>query len=201
MKWPAFFVFTALLCGGTIGCAETIVTFDELPFQSVDGLLFSRVQFAFLVDGVPSNDAYFASFGPGALTHVTDPSLTGNSVGILSFVFDVPTRVIAFGAALNTASDLTSGLTVALFDASLRPLGVSPVHFTTAPGGLGFSEGHFAYSGAPVSKVVIDFADGPDSFAFDNLVFVVPEPRSVGLLIAGAMVFFVLSSAKYGATN
>jgi hypothetical protein len=49
---------------------------------------------------------------------------------------------------------------------------------TGGEGMLAFSEAWFTYSGTPVSRAVIDFADAPGNFALDNLAFQVPEPGS-----------------------
>jgi hypothetical protein len=58
--------------------AEAQTVDFDLPFQSVDGLSVSRVTFDFKIDGVDSSEAYVGSYGPGTLTTVSDPSLTGD---------------------------------------------------------------------------------------------------------------------------
>ena len=95
--------------------------------------------------------------------------------------FDVPTRIIAFGVALNTADDLVSGAMVELFDAGGNMLASAGIDTTAESGELGFSEGRFSYDSDPVARMVLRFSDSATQFAVDNLVYEVPEPTSVGL--------------------
>lgn len=160
-------------------------TFDELPFQPIDELAFKRVVFDFKVGGIDSLEADYGSFGPGILTFVSDPSLVGNSTGILTIDFDVPTTVVELAVALSTGSSLIPGYTVELFDGSMQSLGIMPVDTVSVSGSLGFSEGMFTYTGAPVIRAVVDFEDSPGSFALDNLTYQVPEPSSLMILVFG----------------
>jgi len=162
------------------------LTFDELPFQPVDGLSFQGVTFGFVVDGAPSTDAFYHSFGPGQLATVQDPSLVGSATGVVTLNFDQPTPLLRFGVALNTADALSPGFRVELFDASLGSIGVVPVDTNATTGPLGFSEALFEHVGAPVGRAVIDFADGPSSFGLDNLTYVrIPEPSTLALICLG----------------
>jgi len=188
-------IFAAL---AQAACAETVMTFDELPFQSVNGLSFVGVTFDFTIDGVDSPDAFYNSFGPGGLAAVEDPSLTGDSAGILRIDFDFPTSLLEFGVALNTGDSLTPGVEVELFDTMMQSLGSTALDTTATLPSEGFSEAHFAYSGEPISRVTLDFADHPGSFALDNLVYIVPEPSMLGLLFAAVL---VLLSRRLGARH
>ena len=165
------------------------LTFDELPFQPVDGLNFQGVTFGFTVDGVDSTDANYNSDGPPDLTYVSAIVLEGDASGILTLDFDVPTSVVSFGVALDTLLDLTPGFIVELFDPTLSSLGVTEV--TTTPL-IEFSEGLFSYSGPLVSRVVMFFNDSEaDRFALDNLTYnsvagnPVPEPGTLLLFGTG----------------
>src|SRR5262245_29125616 len=109
--------FVLLLAAGACAGDLTTITFDELPFQPVDDVQYAGVSFDYKINGVDSADAHYASFGPGTLTYVSDPSLTGNAAGDLTLRFAVPTPILEFGAALNPA-DALSRFTVALFDES-----------------------------------------------------------------------------------
>lgn len=169
--------------------AETVLTFDEVPFQPVDGLTVKDVTFDFKIDGTDSTEAFYHSFGPGTLDYIEDPSLTGDSTGILTMDFAAPTDVLQFAVALNTADDLTPGFTVELFDETLQSLGANSVDTTSVTGVIGFSEGVFAHSGTPVLRAVVDFADAPGSFALDNLTHNVPEPSALLLLSMGILAF------------
>jgi hypothetical protein len=169
---------------GTTAAGAVTLTFDELPFQPVDGLSFQGVTFDFKIGGINSNDAFYNSFGPGTLTTIQDPSFTGNSTGILTLDFDVPTAILQFGAALSTADPLSPGFAVELFDANLQSLGTTNVDTLPAGGALGFSEALFEYTGTPVVRAIVDFADDPGSFAVDNLVFI-PEPSALFMWLMG----------------
>jgi len=162
------------------------VRFDDVPFQPADGLRHAGVTFDYKLGGLDnSTDAFAGSFGPGTLTNVSDPSLTGNSAGILALSLDIPTPVLEFGAALSTADALSPGLTVQLFRSSGELLETRALN-TVSNGVLAFSEGRFTYSGEPISRAVMDFADSPQNFAFYNLVFEVPEPWAASLMMIGS---------------
>lgn len=168
------------------GASATTLTFDELPFQPVNGLSYQGVTFGFTVGGADSNDAFYRSFGPGQLATVQDPSLAGDAAGVLTFDFQRPTATLQFGVALNTADALSPGYSVELFDASLASLGVIPVDMPAPADPLGFSEALFSYDGAPVARAVIDFADGLSSFGLDNLTYQqIPEPSALILTVLG----------------
>src|SRR5262249_7821398 len=46
------------------------LTFDELPFQPVNGLTYQGVTFGFTINGVASTDAHYHGSGPGQLKYV-----------------------------------------------------------------------------------------------------------------------------------
>ena len=137
---------------------DEILTFDELSFRPVDGVTAKDVTFDFKIDGIDSFDAFYGSFGPGELTSIQDPSLVGNSTGILTLDFSAPTDLLEFGVALSTSESLAAGLVVELFDENLSSLGTTTVETVNAEGATAFSEGRFFYSGTPLVRAVIDFA-------------------------------------------
>jgi hypothetical protein len=188
-----FLILVGCVCETAAAVVSTTLTFDEIPFQSVDGLAYAGITFDFKVGGADSNDAFYNSFGPGTLAYVDDPSLTGDSAGVLTLDFDLPTSLVEFGLALNTADALSPGFRVELFSPNLTSLGETPVDVFPTSGALGFSENRFEYSDTPVSRAVIRFNHQPGSFALDNLTFLpIPEPSTVWLLIptATASYFF-----------
>jgi hypothetical protein len=150
----------------------TTLTFDELPFQPVDGLSFGGVTFGFQIGGVPSADANYASGGPGSITFVQDPSLEGNAAGVLTLTFNKPTTVLEFGVARNCTCTLSPGVSVDLLKpgAASHSRGVKTV--TTTPL-ISFSEALFSYSGAAIKTAVVTFPSVglADRFAIDNLKF------------------------------
>lgn len=155
---------------GELAQAVTL-TFDELPFQPVDDLSFMGVTFDFKVGGSDSLDANYNSNGPGTINFVQDPSLEGDSSGILTLDFDKHISKLDFGVALNrTDIVLIPGFTVELFDENLISLGVTPVN-TNSP--IDYTEGMFSYiGGSSVKRAVIDFNEtSTNRFALDNLHF------------------------------
>ena len=163
------------------------LTFDEVPFQSVDDLAFAGVTFDFKIGGIDSSEAFYNSFGPGTLTYVDDPSLTGSSDGVLTLSFAVPTSILEFGVAISSFDSLSPGAHVELYDAQQISLGVTPVDVSTVTGALGFAENYFQYVGVPVSRAIVAFDLPAASFALDNLTYtVVPEPPTILSVIFGA---------------
>lgn len=175
---------------------EVILRFDEVPFQPVDGLVVQGAEFDFKINGLDSSEAFYNSFGPGTLNFVDDPTLTGDSRGILTIAFAIPTSQLSFAVALNTSASLNPGFEVELFDSSHQSLGTTGVMTSSGLPALGFSEGPFAYSGTPVSRAVINFADQPGSFALDNLTYIVPEPRALPLAVFAVFCVALASNTR-----
>ncbi len=169
----------ALIALGTGGVAQatTTLTFDELPFQSVDDLNVEGVTFDFKIDGIDSPDASYNFLGPGSINFVDDPSLEGNAAGTLTLDFDLFVSELQFGVALSTLDvELIPGFTVELFDLGFNSLGVTPVDTNPL---VSFSEGLFTYTGAPVKRAVVNFNETfADRFAFDNLTFTAPIAKA-----------------------
>ncbi len=65
---------------------------------------------------------------------------------------------------------MSPGFSVELFDASQQSLGATDVDTSPRPGDT-FSEGQFAYTGAPVARALISFDPSAERFGFDNLAF------------------------------
>jgi hypothetical protein len=162
-----------------VQAAPVIITFDELPFQSVDGLSFKGVTYDFKIDGEDSLDASFNDFGPGNLTFVQDSSLVGDIAGILTLDFAEAVNNLEFGVALDTFRTVASGVEVELFDRALSSLGITPIETSSL---IEFSEGLFSYSGAPVLRAVVDFNEKKASrFAFDNLSYTIATTPDTGV--------------------
>ena len=150
----------------------TTLTFDELPTQSIDGLSFKGVTFAFEDGGAPPADAFFGGLGPGSITWIQDPSLVGASSGTLTLVFDQPTTVLEFGIARNCVCTLAPGASVELFRPGVTESSTSTITVTTSPL-VSFSEAQFSYAGPAVRKAIVTFSSPAtaDRFAIDNLTF------------------------------
>ena len=178
----ALLAATTLLCL-TVNARAITLTFGELPFQPIDNLSYNGVTFDFKISGIDSIDASYNSGGPGTTTFVQDPSLEGNSSGVLRMDFATPTPILDFGVAESTDATLTPGFVVNLFDASLAPIGTYPVN--TSPL-IVFTEAGFSYAGVPVRRAVVTFTPSAGRFALDNLHFV-PEPSSFAFAALGSL--------------
>lgn len=183
-KFLAICVLAALMSAGAAEAAVTL-EFDELPYQSVDGLSYNGVTFGFSVAGSPSTDAHYNAIGPGILTYVQDSTLEGNAQGILTLDFAHPTHMLEFGLALDTQRPVAGAYTVELFDHTLTSLGT--LTGNTDPLIL-WSEGMFSYSGTAISRAVIGFNDQyARRFAVDNLTTnTIPAPGAILLGGIGA---------------
>jgi hypothetical protein len=166
-----------VFAAAAVAQTPTVITFDELPFQPVNGLTFNGVTFFFNVGGVPSTDANFGSFGPGSLLFVQDPSLEGNSSGTLWILFDSPTGTpyLLFGLARSTLDTLLPGALVDLFDTNF--CFIKRKALRTYPYVL-FSENLFnspPTTTPPIrlARIVFPHADLATRFALDNLTHTV----------------------------
>ena len=154
------------------------LTFDELPTQPVNGLIFRGVTFGFEVEGVSSTDAFYNSGGPTA-TVVQPPVLEGDARGELTLHFDKPTNVLRFGVVLSCPEcSLRPGFFVELLSPGGRSRGIIAVDTTSTPASrFGWAEGQFSYQGAALGTAVITFNSTfhPEPsflrFALDNLTF------------------------------
>ncbi|KPK45104.1 MAG: hypothetical protein AMJ65_00895 [Phycisphaerae bacterium SG8_4] len=185
MKKLGAILALALFVSAPAAQAGSTLTFDELPFQSVDGLSYKGVTFGFTVCGSPSTDAHYGGIGPGTLTYLEGKTLEGNARGILTLDFASPISQLEFGLALNTRDPVTGAYTVELFDDSLASMGV--ISQNTNPL-IYWSEEQFTYSGTPISRAVIDFNQSyARRFAVDNLsTNTVPAPGAILLGSIGA---------------
>jgi hypothetical protein len=172
----ALWAVTTILCGSESVQAMTILTFDELPPQSVDGLTFQGVTFGYQGGSFTNYNGFS---GPITAVYLDRPYLDGDAAGILTLDFATPTSILEFGVALRNGNPLTPALTVELFDANLMSLGTIPVD--TQPL-IAFTEAKFVHGGTPVSRAVLDFDETASNFFhIDNLTYV-PEPS--GLILA-----------------
>jgi hypothetical protein len=171
--------FLALVFAVTaVAQAPSVITFDELAPQPVNGLSFNGVTFFFNSGGLPSTDATFGGFGPGSLLFVQDPSLEGDAFGTLWILFDSPTGTpyLIFGLARSIFLErLVPGALVDLFDTNFhfikrKALGTYPY--------VSFAENAFnspptATRPIRLARIVFPQADLAPRFALDNLVYTV----------------------------
>src|SRR5262245_8351345 len=141
------------LASVVLPAAAATLTMDELPFQPVNGLTYSGVTFHFTIGGLPSTDANYNGSDGGIEFYVQDPSLEGNSSGILTIDFATPTSGLQFGAARSVGAPMSPGLQVGLFGPALVPLGTFNLNTTVINT---FSEGLFS-SPLTVSRAVLSF--------------------------------------------
>jgi hypothetical protein len=177
-RWAVCTFLVLVFAVTAVAQAPTVITFDELAPQPVNGLSFNGVTFFFNSGGVPSTDATFGGFGPGSLLFVQDPSLEGDAFGTLWILFDSPTGTpyLIFGLARSIFLErLVPGALVDLFDTNFhfikrKILGTYPY--------VSFAEN--AFNSPPtttrpirLARIVFPHADLASRFALDNLVFTV----------------------------
>jgi hypothetical protein len=165
----------------------TTITFDELPYQSVDGVSYNGVTFHFSIGGVTSTDAFYDSTGPGVTQYLNDPSLEGNASGSLRLDFVTPQTSLIFGVGLSTGQNVLSGLHVALLGSGGSPVGSSSLDLLVGTSFI--AENRYTYSGPAFSSAVLSFNNSAaPRFAIDNLTYTpsaVPVPAAVWLLGSG----------------
>jgi PEP-CTERM motif/Beta-galactosidase second all-beta domain len=177
----AIFLIAFTLCSAALPAFANVLTMDELPNQPVDGLSFNGVTFHFTISGVASLDSFYHASNGGVEHYVQDPSLEGNSLGVLTLDFATPTSGLQFGFARSATVPMSPGLQVSLFDGSLNPLGTFNVDSSVF---ITFSEGLFT-SNLTIGRAALSFPNAPVAprFAIDNLTFTpVPEPSTFALV-------------------
>lgn len=174
----------------------TAIQMDEAEYQPVDGLHIADVTFHFSIDGSPSDDAFIDAFAVGDLSYINDPSLEGNTSGILRMDFDQAVDHVSFGLALQSELPQDRAISVTLYGSQgdivtqqwldARPLVV-------------FAEAHGDYSGAGITAVAIGFAQPASRFALDNVSYAissVPEPASAPLALMGAVMLLARQAVR-----
>ena len=152
----------------SMGKPLSVLEFDELPFQPVDGLSIEDVTFAFEVGGAPSPDARYNAGGPSPGPFVQCPCMEGTTAGTLTITFEKPSQIVEFGVALSTLDDLSPGFTVDVIGPSGMSRNVIGVDTSPAPD---FSGALFAYGKNAVKQLVITFDGRASRFAIDNLKY------------------------------
>ena len=177
------------LCSASTAVADgplVVLTMDDLPTQTVDGLVHpSGVTFGFTEGGLPGLDAFYNSGGPGTTAFVEDPSIEGTTDGALSFMFETPTDFVQFGLAVSLLDPADDAFVVDLFSDDGALISSTSLDVTPLPGN--FADAQFEHQGTAVGSVAITFGDlgpFPQRFAFDNLTFRVPESSTWSLLLA-----------------
>jgi hypothetical protein len=176
-----------LLVAPVHALTPTLITMDDLSPRPLNGLVHpAGVTFGFTLGGVPSNEARYASGGPGETTFIDDPSVEGptsflSGRGAISMQFALPAVQIEFGLAMSAVGTRPNAATVELYDAANVLFDSSTFSLTQI---TMFSEAQYKYVGTPVTRALLKFNQSTEElrFAFDNLLFaVVPEPASIAL--------------------
>jgi hypothetical protein len=92
------------LGGMLTGKPLTTIVFEEVPYQVAHGLNVNGVTFSYTVNGVPSNDANFNSFGPSPGPYIAPPVLEGGTAGLLTITFDEPMLLNSVSRSAAVAS-------------------------------------------------------------------------------------------------
>ena len=186
----------------------TTLTFNEFgatPLINVNGFHTQGLTFSF----APGQASYNQSIGTAgnALLSV-DPVLSGPTSGVLTLTFDYSSTLLQFDILLLSISTID--------DSAVGPNGgpaysVGLNNGSSFAGGTtpqlsnGYSEGAFAYSGAPFTVATISFFSGTDvsgldvtDFGVDNLTYVTPEPASFFGLGGGLLALGMIKRRRLG---
>jgi hypothetical protein len=169
------------------GPAAPLVPTDINGADTLDAL---GVTFSFSEGPSLTTATYGANLGTTGLdvSPISDPVLLGAEDGILTLNFAYPTDFVSFDILFATGADDGGEVTIG---------GVSTPYTTTGDSGLDglFSIGSFssaATTTSPFTTAVVAFDGSPTQFAIDNLSFDTPEPGSITLLVAGALLLGAL---------
>lgn len=166
-----------LVTAGRAAGAETLITADELPYQSADGLHLKGVTFGFEQEGQGFGGAFFGDSGPGLGAFVQTPIISvvsQSGTGALTMEFDTPTPNLQFGVVVPSNQTLPEGAIVILVDEHEDLIDIIPL---TTSVYYRYSEGLFNYSGTPV-KFAIVYSEASTLFGVDNLRFGTLDPKS-----------------------
>jgi hypothetical protein len=169
------------------------LTFTELSARPAHGVGIGGVTFGFTINGQASTQATYGGTLPGSTANVQPPALVGSTQGILSLNFTGATTGLSFAVAFNSFNTLNPGLTVQLFDGSLRPISTVNVNALST---TSFTQALFS-SSALIGRVIITFNPNVTTFALDNLTFnPVPEPTALLLLGSGLAALAALTKKR-----
>jgi hypothetical protein len=177
----------------SLGSTVTL-TFDEFGTSTpidANGVSIDGLTFGFTGGSATYNGSIGAMF---TTENLSDPELTGDTVGTLTLSWAVATTFVDFDIALETLAPIADGYDVNL---SYQGTPVLSQSYSTNPI-IMYSEDAFSYSGSPVDSASITFYNGQDpygspgqdvtAFALDNLSFDpadTPEPGTVFLMFTG----------------
>ena len=178
------------IVGDIGGTANSLLRFDEVTSQPVDGLSINGMTFGFELDGQPSDDAIFGASRVDESALQDGFILEGNAAGILTVNFATPANHVSFDFSLltpdgqpvdrslppykttsppPTGESEGDGIFVRLYDLAgnlIENRTVAPFN----PQADAFSEASFNYDGPAIGSIQIDFHHDPDiRFGIDNL--------------------------------
>jgi hypothetical protein len=188
------FGFLLLLTSSQLFAEPVTLTFNELLARPVNGVSIAGITFGYTINGQASTQAMYGATIPGSTTNVQPPALVGSTQGVLTFDFVGATDGLSFGIAFNSFNALNPGLTVQLFDGSLKP--IATVNVTTLATNS-FTQAFFNRPNTLIGRVVLIFNPNVSTFALDNLNFnAIPEPAALILLGSGLAVLAALTKRR-----
>ncbi len=164
------------------GAQAAPITFEGLDVDvDLTGVTVQDVTFTY-DDGGSGALAFIGPYGVREGNFV----LAGETIGLLTLDFAVPTTSLGFDFWLDAAGDVTDGVLAELYAPNGDFIDVSTAK-ALYDDEIGLAQGAFLYEGAPISQALLLF-DISDStgFLLDNVATQpVPEPGSLLLLASG----------------
>ncbi len=182
----------AAACSVSLAVPVTL-TMDDLPTQVLDGLAHPA-GVTFGVNTIsPGSPVRYNVGAVGTTAFINDRTIEGSSFVILSLDFNDPTNIFEFSYLRQTSDAVMNAVGVQLFDMANALIGSFSLN--SSDQGFGWSEGRFVYSGAAISRALLDFSspsssgDAGTRFAVDNVVFdsQVPEPGTLAMVMLGLL--------------
>jgi hypothetical protein len=180
-----------LLLSGWLPVSGMLLTFDELPTQSVTTLQLNGVTLQAFASGVIYNGSI-----SGTAANVDGSALVFATGASAVFTFDVPIFAMEFDLASPVGSDSIPPIpppVIFLFTEDNQGFAQYQVPFIT---GAGLYEHHFSHAGTTPIKHVLVSAGFHIPMALDNFAYSVPEQADTLALLALALAALIPLSQR-----
>jgi hypothetical protein len=174
---------------GAFPASAAPITFTGLSTNlEVNGLTVGGVLFSYSL----GNGNVVIDDGPGVTNNISPPNVVsvGNDTGILTLTLPGLETMFGYGYAILNTGAVTNATTITLFSGATN---VGTLSYAGVPDP--FFTGGFAgiQSTIPFNSVQLTFNSvAAPAFALDNVLFAVPEPSAILLVLTGCAGLFWL---------